>query len=90
MKHLTNSQLIKKHESISKKLSALSRRFIEAGLGHLRPSDMRERGDCSLSARYVKLSDERGAWRREAESRYGPGFIYMDQLKSVRVRRKRA
>lgn len=87
MKTLTNTQLVRKHERLVKRMNKLTDKFINAGLGHLRPTDMRERPDCKLSRQYIKLLDQCANIRIEAESRYGPGLMYVGQL--LNVRRKR-
>jgi hypothetical protein len=88
MRDLTNGQLIKKHEQISRKLSKLTDKFIDAGLGHLRPSDMRERPDCLLSVQCIELMEQAGAIRYEAERRYGPDLMFISQLRYQTMKRR--
>ncbi len=79
---MTNGEIVRRFETLQKQSNKLTDKFIDRGLGYLKLSDMRDRVSiCTLSARQVKISDEMGSLSREAENRYGPGFIYVGQLR---------
>ena len=78
---LTNKALVKKFLSTQKALSQLNSWFIDAGLGHLRPSLMRQLKDKPPQIkRYLALLDLSAALKQEAERRHGPGLVYVTQL----------
>ena len=77
---LTNRQLVRRYKALQARMSKLTDKFIDAGLGNLRPSDMRERPACKLSSKYVALLDECSQIRLEAQARYGPDLFLIEQL----------
>lgn len=78
---LTDRALVTEYQRTHARIDKLETKIIDAGLGHLRPSDMRVMTDppksirdlMALAARAIEL-------RFEAERRYGPGMITVDQL----------
>lgn len=89
IKQMTNSELVRKFKALQKQSNKLVDKFINAGLGSLRLSDMRQRiNKCPLSNKQIKLFDEMSDIRNEAELRYGPGFMFIDQLGRVKYGKK--
>lgn len=83
--HISNthhSELIKQHESNSKKMSKLVDHFINNGMGHLKPTDMHAMKDKPKEVQqYLAHLDQNADIRNEGERRYGPGFHSIHQLK---------
>lgn len=82
---MTNAQIAREHERCIQRQGEISNAMVEAGLGHIRPSD--ERADPSihpLVPEDLALMDRCRELRVEAELRYGPGLIHTGQIAEVR------
>lgn len=79
-KEMKNGEIVRRFKTLQKQSSKLTDKFIAAGLGNLRPSDMRKRLNCALSIKYIELLDEMSALKIEAECRYGPDLISIESL----------
>ncbi len=76
----TDARIVKRHETLSIRVSRVVDALIEAGFGDLKPNDMRKDTNNPLFRKYLKLVDEMSDLRSEAQLRYGPGFMNMRQL----------
>lgn len=78
---LTDRALVTEYQRTHARIDKLETKIIDAGLGHLRPSDMRVMADPPKCIRdRMALVDRALDLRAEAERRYGPGMITVDQL----------
>lgn len=73
---MTNTQLVRRYESLQKQTSKLTDWFCNNGMGDLRPSDMRNlENPCGKVLKYLKILDEISTLKSEAERRYGPDLV---------------
>jgi hypothetical protein len=91
---MTNGELVRKYESLSRQHLKLADKLIALGLGRLTPTDMRNplRLDtCPVCAKYIFIQDQISAISSEAKARYGPDLtfvrqlLYMKRTKSIRA-----
>lgn len=68
---MSAGEINKNLDRLDAKLSALNNRMIEEGWGHYRPSEFP--ASHSLTAEYKSLHEQRDAYARERDRRYGPG-----------------
>lgn len=83
MKPLSDLALVRRHEALSRRISKLVDKLCDAGLGHLRFSEIRalaSQQGTKLCVQYVALVDEAMSLRYEAEQRYGSDLMTMRQL----------
>lgn len=69
---MTPGQINKRLDALDKQSSKLTDKFIAAGRGNERFSDIRQQTD-PLSLAYIKINDEQQELHREIGRRYGPG-----------------
>lgn len=82
---MTNVQIARESDRILEREGEISKTLIEAGLGHIRPSDERADPDIHpIVPLHLALMDRQRALRIEAELRYGPGLITTSQLAMVK------
>jgi hypothetical protein len=75
----TDTRIVKRYETLSIRVSKVVEDLVNAGLGDLKPNDMRKLTH-PLCDKYLKLVDEMSDLRSEAQMRFGPGFINIKQL----------
>jgi len=90
----SNSELIKRYEKNSKKLDKLVDYFINHGMGHIRPSDMRAMKEKTPEIeQYLNILDDNANINSEGQQRYGPGYISvttsLKYMKSKSYRRRK-
>lgn len=71
---MTNSEINKERDRLSKVSSQINSDFIQQGRGHETPNETVKKSD-PLSQRYIAVSNRHHELRVEAEKRYGPGLI---------------
>lgn len=78
---MSNREIVAEYDRTTLRKSKIVDELIEDGFHDLRPSDMRANPDVHPLAREdLELSDRRFELRAEADKRYGPGLMLMDQL----------
>ena len=81
---MTNTQMVREHERLMTRQSAIGDQLIADGHGRLRPSDMRENPDVhELVPEMLALFDRCSSLHIEARLRYGPGPLPLDSLVSA-------
>lgn len=80
---LCDRALVTRYRAVYVQLSKLSDLLVDMGYGDLKPSDMRALKEPPKTVvKYLRLIDEAAGLRLEAEFRYGPGLIRVEQLVS--------
>jgi hypothetical protein len=78
----TNGRIKRRHKTLQAQTLKLVSALCDAGFGALKPNEMRvRRAESPLFDKYLTKCDEMSDLRSEAQMRYGPGFLYMEQLK---------
>ena len=82
---LTDKALVREYHRTNAKIDKLLTKLVEQGLGDVRPSDMMRGRDTTYAnnktvREYLALTNYASEIRYNAETRYGPGLITVDQL----------
>ena len=78
---MTDKQLVNKYRALDRKISKMVDKLINSGYGTEQPSTLRKmENKPKIVQDYLALIDQSVNLRMEAERRYGPGLIVVDQL----------
>ena len=87
---MTNGTILKEYERLLRRQSEIGDVLIAAGLGHTRPSDVRENPDLHpICPEYMEVLDRLYALRHEATRRTGHSSLAMSFLGSQSKRYRR-
>lgn len=80
-KYMTNHQLVKRYKALRAQASKLVDWFCGNDMGHLCHSDMLSLDNpCNKVITYLKVLDEMGELKDEAQRRYGPDLKFVEHL----------
>lgn len=78
---MTNAQIVRESHKMADRSSTIAKTMIADGLGHIRPSDMRDNPNIHPLAREeLAMMDRQRQLGIEASMRYGHGYVYIGQL----------
>jgi len=78
---MTNTQIVRRAQALEVRISKLNNKICDLGFGYMPYSELRASAHQSTTIpKLIKLLDEKHALRMEADARYGPGLITVDQL----------
>lgn len=78
---LTDTALVRRHEKLGEMISKLNSKLCDSGFGDYKFSDLVAlENKPKFVQRYIELVNESSELRTEAELRYGPDFIMVQQL----------